>query len=237
VFCACGRAFCALPFCGFQSSEPSFCALVCYAPRSSESQFSALLFCGLRFAALVSYGPWSGAHSCELLFCALLSCALWFAALLSSELWFAALLSSELWFSALLTSELCFGALLPYGLWFSARLSSELRSCSLLSCELLFSALLFYAVFPADALWAWITLTVSGGVIANAYLIPHNTSIGRISWFCGERQLAAIGWPNPPLAYLRSAGFIRSMTPSQYSRSDRSAANIALNSSRVRRKA
>ena len=143
MFCACGRAFCALPFCGFQSSEPSFCALVFYAPRSSESRFSAPVACGL----------WFCARSCELPSCALLFCGLWFSALLSSELPSCALLSCGLWFSALL------------------------------SCELLFSALLFYAVFPADALSAWITLTVSGGVIANTYLIPHNTSIGRISWF------------------------------------------------------
>src|SRR5205085_9645462 len=71
-------------------------------------------------------------------------------------------------------------ALLSCVLLFGALLSCALLFCVLLFCVLLLCALLSCAVFRADGLSAWITLMVIGGVDSHTYLIPHNTSIGRI---------------------------------------------------------
>jgi hypothetical protein len=73
----------------------------------------------------------------------------------------------------------------------------------LLSCVLLSCALLSCAVFRADGLSAWITLMVIGGVGSHTYLIPHNTSIGRIGW--GPWRLAPTELADPTARRARAS--------------------------------
>ena len=182
--------------CALRSFELRFSALVSRGLKYSELRFCVLLSCGLRpselcFRALLSCGPRpSGLVSCGWSSCGFRSSELWSCALLSCGLWFCARLSCEL-----RSSALRFGAPLSCALLFRALLSCALLSCALLSCALLSCALLSCAVFPADGLSAWITLMVIGGVRSHTYLIPHNTSIGRVGW--APWRLAPTGLADP----------------------------------------